>query len=183
MTRKITTTAILIAMGTVLSLITVYRAPFGGTVTAASMLPIILIGIFFGAKWGILGSVIYSVLQMITAGIAAPPVQDVLSYFEVIALDYVIAFGVLGLSGLFYDLFGKKSFSMPLAGGIVIFLRFLCHFVSGIIIWGIYAPAGQSPAVYSLLYNGSYMLFEFIITVAVIFLISKFISGKISEFR
>lgn len=168
MTKKITTCAILIALSAVLSLITVFKAPYGGSVTAASMVPIIIIGYLYGTKWGISSGFIYSLIQMITGGITPPPTQNVFMYIIVILIDYVFAFSVLGLSGLFYKVLKKTSFSIPIVGAIVMLLRFCCHFVSGILIWHVYAPEGMSIALYSLLYNGGYLLPEIIISVFVL---------------
>lgn len=168
MTKKITTSAVLIALSAVLSLVTVFKAAYGGSVTAASMVPIIIIGYIYGTKWGLLSGFVYALLQMITGGITPPPTQNVFMYILVIFIDYVFAFSFLGLSGFFYKLFKKKSFSIPLSGAIVMALRFCCHFLSGILIWYVYAPEGMSIALYSLLYNGGYMLPEIIISVIVL---------------
>lgn len=165
MTKKLTTTGVLLAMGIVLSLIKLFDAPYGGSVTLASMLPIILIAALYGPKWGILSGFVFAVLTMLLTGIPAPPVQDVFSYFLVILLDYVLAFGGLGLAGfVFRRLSGRKA--LPVSAAAAVFFRFLCHFLSGILIWRVYAWEGVGAVMYSLLYNGSYMLFEFLITVS-----------------
>lgn len=168
MTKKLTTSAMMIALSAVLSLITVYKAAYGGSVTAASMVPIILIGFIYGTKWGVMSGFVYALLQMLTGGIAPPPVQTFGMYALVILLDYVIAFTVLGLSGFFYSAFRKKRFSIPLSAAIVMLFRFICHFLSGILIWSVYAPEGMNIWVYSLLYNGGYMLPEIVISTIVL---------------
>ena len=169
-TKKITVCAMMVALSTVLAWIS-NMLPFkwlqGGSITLASMVPVILASIVTGPKWGMLSSVVYALLQMLMGGIAAPPVQNFLSYFLVIMLDYIIAFGVLGFSGFFFNLFKKKDFAIPTSAFLVTFMRFLCHLLSGIIIWGVYAPEGQSVFIYSLVYNGGYMLPEIIITTVV----------------
>ncbi len=168
-TKKIVTTAIMFALSTVLSLIIIFRAPYGGSITLVSMLPLILISVKYKSVWGFISSCIYGILQMFITGIPAPPVQNFISYVLVVLLDYVFAFGVLGFAGFFEKLYGEeKRFSLAISTATVIFLRFICHFLSGIIIWGVYAPEGTSPAIYSLLYNGSYMLFELIITTVIV---------------
>lgn len=168
MTKKLTASAMLIALSAILSLIKLFNAPYGGTITAASMVPVILIGILYGTKWGLLSGFIYGLLQMLTGGIAPPPVQSVYMYTLVIVLDYLVAFTVLGLSGFFFNLTKKNKFSLAVSGAIVIFLRFICHFISGILIWGVYAPEGTPVWIYSILYNGGYMFFEMIISVFVL---------------
>jgi len=174
-TKKLTTSALLVALATVLMLLSkIIPTPWlqGGSITLASMVPIILAGIMFGTKWGLCTSLVYALLQMMF-GFYPPPTQTFIYFVLVVFLDYIFAFGVLGLSGTFYNLFGKKSISIPLSGFIVTFLRYICHIISGITIWGVYAAEGQSVLAYSLIYNGSYMIPEIIITTVVLALLCK----------
>lgn len=166
MTKKLTITGVMLALATILSMIRLFDAPYGGSVTLCSMLPVIVPGLLYGMRWGILTGTVYAVLNMLLTGIPAPPVASVAAYILVVLLDYVLAFGGLGLAGGIFRLLPRKPFSIPVSAGAAILLRFLCHFLSGIIIWRTYAGEGQSAVVYSLLYNGSYMLFELLITVA-----------------
>jgi len=144
----------------------------GGSVTIASMVPIILVGIMFGTKWGLLSSLTYALLQMMF-GFYPPPTQTFLSFVLVIFLDYIVAFGGLGLSGIIYNLFGRKPLSAGIAAFTVTLLRYVCHILSGILIWGVYAGEGQSVFSYSLIYNGTYMIPEIIISTVVTTLILK----------
>jgi len=174
-TRKITVSSLLIALATVLMWVSkVLGAPWlqGGSVTLASMVPIVLTGIIFGTRWGLCASLSYSVIQ-IMFGFYPPPTQTLASFIAVILLDYVFAFGVLGLSGFFYRVTGKKSFSAPLCAFLVTTIRYICHIISGILIWGVYAEEGQSVLAYSLIYNGSYMIPEIFITTVVTALMIK----------
>ena len=174
-TKKLTTSALLVALATVLMWVSkLIPAPWmqGGSVTLASMVPIVLIGIMFGTKWGLCGAVAYAVIQMIF-GFYPPPTQNFLNFVLVIMLDYILAFGVLGLSGMIYKMTGKKGFSAPLAGFIVTTLRYVCHILSGVLIWGVYAEEGQTVLAYSLIYNGTYMIPEIIITTIVTALICR----------
>lgn len=177
-TKKLTTSAVMIALGSVLSILAVFQLPNGGSVTIASMVPVLLIALMYDTKWAIFTSITYSLLQMVLR-FSPPPAQDFLSFVLVVLLDYVIAFGVLGLAGVFYRMMGQKRYAIPLSGAIVIALRFMCHFLSGILIWRVYAPEGQNPAYYSLVYNGSYLLAELGITIVVLVLLSKFIQEKL----
>lgn len=170
-TKKLTVSAMLVALSVVLSFIKLFDAPYGGSVTAASMVPLILIGCIFGSKQGVLACFVYALIQMLL-GFVAPPANTFFAFAAEVLLDYVIAFGVLGFSGAFFNAMGKKELALPVAGFIVVFFRFICHFLSGILIWGVYAE-GQSVFMYSLTYNGSYMLFEAIITVVVLAAVSK----------
>jgi len=165
-TKKLTVSALMLALSTVLSFCVIYRLPSGGAVTAASMAPIIILSLMYGTKWGVFSALVYSVLQGVV-GFYPPPVQNFVSFLIVILFDYVFAFGSLGFASFFGKLFSGK-FSASLSAAAVVFLRFLCHLVSGIAIWSVYAPEGQSPFLYSLIYNGSYMLPELIITTVVV---------------
>lgn len=174
-TKKIAVSAIMTALATVLMLISkLIPAPWlqGGSVTIASMVPIISVGILFGTKWGLYSSLCYALLQMMF-GFYPPPTQTLIYFILVVLLDYVFAFGVLGLSGLFYSALGKKQFAIPISAFIVTLLRYLCHILSGILIWGVYADEGQSVFMYSLIYNGTYMIPEIIVSTIVTTVIFK----------
>ena len=175
-TKKITTGALMIALSTALMWVSKFiPAPWlqGGSVTLASMVPIIICSITLGTKWGLCASLAYSFIQMMF-GFYPPPTQTFSSFVMVILLDYVLAFGVLGLAGIFYNMLKKSRFAAPISGFIVTSLRYICHIFSGILIWGVYAGEGQSVLSYSIIYNGSYMIPEIIITTVVLAFITKF---------
>jgi thiamine transporter len=155
-TRVLAEMAIAIALATVLSYIKIFSMPYGGSVTLGSMVPILLISFRRDVKIGVITGVIYGLVQMILDGWFYSPVG--------MALDYPIAFGVLGLAALF-----KKQ---PILGVVIAMVgRFLSHFISGVVFFGIYAPEGMSPVLYSAIYNGGYMLPELIISAILIYLL------------
>lgn len=147
--------AILLALGFVLSLIKLYEMPNGGSITIASMLPVILIGIRWGLGWGFGASIVFSFLQFLTGIYAIAPLA--------LLLDYVVAYGVLGFSGLFR---GKKFGLIP-ATIICGLLRFVVHWISGATVWASTLPENLPVWYGSLLYNISYMLPEIGFTVLV----------------
>ena len=176
-TKKLTISAIMVALSAVLVIISkLIPAPWlqGGSITLASMVPIIAASIILGTKWGVVCGFVFSLIQMMT-GFYPPPTQTFLNFLLVVLLDYVIAFGVLGLADMFYRMLGKKVWSVTISGVIVTFLRYICHILSGILIWGVYAEEGQTVLAYSITYNGSYMIPEIIITGVVLSLISNMI--------
>jgi thiamine transporter len=183
MTKRLATSAVLIALATVLSTFILFRLPNDGTVTAAGMLPVIAIALIYPTAWGISCAAAFALLQIVLAGggAFAVPTKNFICYAGVVSLDFIAAFGVLGLAGMIYRILGKKIWAIPFSTASVIFLRFICHFVSGIVIWGAYAPEGQSAAVYSLVYNGSYMGIEFVVTTAASVFISGFLQRAIVE--
>jgi thiamine transporter len=154
--RILTETIIMVALAGALYLIKIFTLPQGGSITLGSMVPIFLLALRRGARIGIVGGVAFGLVAL---------VEDVYSGVEVIffpaqvVLDYPLAFGLLGLAGFF-----KK---LPVVGvGVGIAARFCSHFVSGVLFFASYAPAGVSPFVYSALYNAGFLIPEFVITAA-----------------
>lgn len=166
-TRKLTETALFIALATVLSLIQ-FPGPWvnGGSITLCSMLPICIIGYRYGVRWGLLSGFIYGLLQLLLGVSVLKGVSLATVIFAVI-FDYLLAFAVLGLSGLFRNTIKNSSVAFMAGSAIGIFLRFVCHFISGAFVWAsILNETGLNWAgiLYSLEYNGSYMGPELIIT-------------------
>lgn len=161
---KLTLSAIFIALATVLSLIKVYNLPLGGSVTLLSMLPIVMISCMLGLKWGVGSAFVYSLIQL-GFGISLDGLfgwgLTPLSLVGAIFLDYIFPFTVLGFAGIA----AKKGTLFICTGtAAVLVLRFLCHLLSGAIIFDIWCE-WENVWFYSLCYNGSYMLPELIITV------------------
>lgn len=179
--KRLTTSAVMIALAVVLSMYAVFKLQNGGAVTIASMAPIIYIAMVYDFGWAVAVAIAYSLLQMVTGGFYPPPAGDLFSYVLEILLDYVIAFGVLSLAGVFLKMFKNRVVGIGVSTAIVIFLRFVCHFLSGILVWQSFAPEGQSPMIYSLFYNGSYMSIELLITTVVMVLLSKFILKSVQK--
>jgi thiamine transporter len=162
-TRMLTEAGIMIAAAQILSYIKLFEAPYGGSVTAGSMIPIIVFSLRWGLKSGLLAGTAYGVLQFLLGG-------AIYSYHILsILFDYVVAFGLLGLAGLF-----RGDIKGVIAGSFVgVFGRFVCHVISGVAVWASYAPEGMNPLVYSILYNGSYLLPELIVTAIITGLLYK----------
>lgn len=88
----------MLALALLLSMIKFYHFPNGGSITAASMAPIIIISLMYDTRWALFTSFAYSLLQMLE-GFYPPPVQSFGMFVALILLDYVVAFGILGLAG------------------------------------------------------------------------------------
>ncbi len=168
-TRMLVESALMVAIAAVLGNLVIFRLPSGGSVTIGSMIPIMLVSLKYPFKWAFTVAMAYSLTEILT-GFYAPPVGTVFYYILVVLLDYAAAFGAFSLAGPAYRIL-PQSWRMRLKLACVASLcaagRFLCHFASGILIWGVYAPQGQPVWLYSLLYNGSYMLFEGLIAVVI----------------
>jgi len=173
-TRILVECAVLVAMSYVLVLIPLFKLPNGGSVTLASMVPIVIISLRHGSKWGLLSGVVFCIIQMMT-GFYPPPTPTILYFTAVVFLDYVVAFVSLGTAGSFSAMIGGGPKGAAFGAFCVTTICFLGHFFSGILIWGVYAPEGQPVWLYSLIYNGSYMLPEIIITTVVTFFIIRFL--------
>jgi len=154
---------IFIALANALYLISKFYLPFlhlpqGGSITIASMVPLLWFALRRGLRWGVEAGLIYGLVHMVISGDIYYPAQ--------ILLDYPLAFGALGLAGAFQN--------KPLVGvGVGIFGRFMCHFVSGAIFFGQYAWAGWNVFAYSAIYNASYLVPEFIIDTIIIYTLLK----------
>lgn len=147
-----------VALAGVLHLITLFQSPQGGRITAAAMVPVLFVAIRRGFRVGIIAGIVYGLVVLVEEPFVFHPVQ--------VLLDYPLAFGALGLAGLF-----RKQ---PLAGVAVgIGGRFLCHFVSGVIFFATYAPQGMDPALYSAIYNASYLIPELLISGVIMFILQR----------
>ena len=194
-TKRLTESAMLLALAIILELVAkmiIPELPFGGQVTLAAMLPVVLISYRHGVKWGFVAAFTYSLLQMalgaktVSAAFLPGYFGDGAMLFNALLmclLDYVLAYTMLGLGSLTRNMQKKGA---GLACGVLVALsaRYLCHILSGYILFGSYAewfftqegfPAwGASlvqnlnptvlSIVYSFIYNGMYMLPEMIVT-------------------
>lgn len=204
-TRMLTESALLIAMAIVLELVAkmfIPEMPFGGQVTLVSMLPIVLISYRHGVKWGLLSGVVYAALEMVIGAktVAAAFQPDYFGTGVLIAnallmclLDYVLAFTILGIGGCFRNKIQNPGLSLCLGSIVALGCRYLCHILSGYILYGSYAegfftqegfPAWGANLVatlnpqllalaYSVVYNGMYMIPEIVFTAVAALLLSK----------
>lgn len=161
----LTECAVMLALAVILSLIRIYKMPMGGSVTMFSMLPVCLIAIKYGPEQGLEVAFLFMLTKLGKALVEGDVFVYTVGFTAVLVcvlFDYVVPFTCLGLAGIF-----KKHGNAGILGGVVavIVLRFVCHFITGVVIWGQWAPEGMGKYLYSLLYNGQYMLPELIITV------------------
>ena len=174
-TLQLVESALMIAIAVVLSEFLKIPSPLGGGLTVLSMLPIVIICHRYGTGWGLFTAFVYSLIQLVfgvkNIGYASNAVMAV----GVIALDYILAYTLLGLSAVF----GKSRAGVAVGIVVAFTLRFLCHLVSGAWIWGEWMPEEYmgltmtNPWIYSALYNGWYMLAEIVITVLVAMILYK----------
>ena len=204
-TRRLTESAMLLALAIVLELISkmfIPEMPFGGQITLVSMLPVVLISYRHGVKWGICAGVAYALLEM------AIGTKTVMAAFQpgyfgdgvlivnaliMCALDYVVAFTVLGLGGLFRNKLQNPGVALMTGSLVALGARYVTHIASGYILfagyaewfftqegfpaWGASLVESLSPEllgfVYSVVYNGMYMIPEMILTAVVSLLLAR----------
>ena len=155
--------AVSVSLAVVCSFIKVWEMPQGGSV-ALTMMPILLAAYRCGVLAGITTGAIYGLISLMISGVIYHPMS--------ILLDYVLAFGVLGIAGLFR----KNIFGITLGTVLAVAGRFISSTVSGAVLFASYAPEGQNPWIYSLVYQATYMVPELII--ALICLLFLFIKAK-----
>ncbi len=155
-TRRLVFSAMAMALAFVTSFIKFLSLPMGGSITLFSMFFICLIGYWYGLRSGLMAAVAYGILQMV--------VDPYIISIPQMLCDYIFAFGALGLSGVFsrakHGL--VKGYLLGIAG------RFVFSFLSGLIFFGQFAPEGMNPAVYSAVYNGSYIFTEGVLTIIIV---------------
>lgn len=155
--KQLAFSAMAIALAMVTSMLKVVNMPMGGSVTLFSMLFIVLIGYWYGLGAGLTTAIAYGILQLI--------IDPYIISFPQMLLDYVFAFGALGLSGIF----SKSKYGLIkgyLAG---VLGRYFFTFLSGWIFFATYTPEFfNSAVVYSLAYNGAYIGLEALITMILI---------------
>ena len=204
-TKRLTESAMLIAMAVVLEIVgrtIIPPMPFGGQLTLVSMLPIVLISYRHGVKWGLVTGFAYSLVQMalgadtVTAAFQPGYFGDgtmIVNALIMCALDYVLAYTLLGLGGCFRDKIQNPGVSLMCGSLVALGARYVAHILSGYILfsgwaewfftqegfpaWGAGLVASLSPSLlgwaYSIVYNGLFMVPEIILTAIVAVLVAK----------
>ena len=213
-TKRLTESAMLLAVAIVLELFSkmfIPELPFGGQVTLVSMLPVILISYRHGVKWGLVSGVAYAMIEMaIGAKTVAAAFQPgyfgdgvlILNELIMCVLDYLVAFTVLGLGGIFRSRIENRGTALACGALVAQSCRYIAHILSGYILfsgwaewfftqegfpaWGAGLVSALSPEmlglVYSIVYNGMYMIPEMVLTAIAAVLIGRNhkITAKIS---
>ncbi len=133
-----------------------FKMPMGGSVTLFSMLFIVLIAYWYGLKTGLMVGIAYGLLQLV--------VDPYVISFPQLLCDYPLAFGALGLAGIF----SNKKYGLQIGYVVGILGRYLFATISGVVFFADYAKEGMSPLTYSLAYNGAYLGAEAGITLAIL---------------
>ena len=174
-TKRLVESSLMIALATVLSILKLGEMPYGGSITLASMLPIMIVAYRHGVPTGLVAGLGYAVIQQLLG-------LKNLSYFTswqsivaVILLDYVVAFTVAGLGGMFRGKLApaeagtarRQSLEFGMGAIVVSALRYIMHTISGCTVWAGLSIPTEAALLYSLVYNATYMIPESIILVSV----------------
>ena len=163
-TQKLAESGLMLALATLLSLFKLADLPYGGSITAASMLPVLIIALRHGAVWGVFTGFAHGLLQLILGSSVLSWVTGWQAVVAVIVLEYLLAFAVLGLGGLCRKMQHQPS-ALALGSLIACALRYLLHVIAGCTVWaGLSIPTGDA-LIYSIIYNATYMIPETIVTV------------------
>ena len=202
-TKRLTESAMLLALAVILEVVSKMFIPpmtFGGNLTIVHMLPVVLIAYRQGTKWGFVSAFAYSLIQtmlgMDSVSAAFLPSSDEymgLNAITMILLDYIVAYTVLGLGGIFRDRIKAPGAALMCGSILALSARYACHIASGYILysswaewfftqegfpaWGAELVAALSPDmlgfVYSVVYNGMFMIPEIILTAAMSLVIAR----------
>lgn len=178
----LTESAIMVALATVLSMTKVWKAPYGGSVTVLAMTPIIILSMRRGIKAGLFAGFAHSIIQLLLGLNNVSYIPTPMGIMICVLTDYILPYTLLGLGGLFRNVKFSASETLnlflatALGALLVCALRFACHVISGAVIWYAldlewYADNPDhivfryGPWMFSMIYNGGYMLPETITTV------------------
>lgn len=156
--RIITHIGIALALATILNVFRLYRFPQGGSITLGCMVPILIIAFAYGKEVGFLTGFLYGLINLLTDPFIIHPVQ--------MLFDYPLPSLAMGLAGL--KVFRNKRL---LGIFVAFFTKFLCHFISGVVFFGSYAPAGMGAVLYSLMVNLPLVGAEMVICMVIVKLI------------
>lgn len=151
-TKQLVFSSTAMALALVTSMIKLFEMPMGGSITLLSMLFIVLTGYWFGPYAGLMTAVAYGLLQFV--------MEPIFYTVPQMLTDYPLAFGALGLSGFF----SKQKHGLIIGYVVGVLGRYFFAVLSGIIFFASYAPENMAAPIYSLIYNGSYLGTEAVIT-------------------
>ncbi|MBR5485243.1 MAG: energy-coupled thiamine transporter ThiT [Oscillospiraceae bacterium] len=185
-TKRMVESGLMMALAVLLSMMKIFQLPYGGSVTALSMLPMLLLAYRYGMAWGAASCFAYSLAQLLQ-GLAEGSLKGLTmqAFAGCMFFDYILAFTVLCLGGVFKGKMRSEGASIACGTALACICRYLCHIISGYLFFGDYAewfftesgfPLGNEvlglfsgkalALIYSIIYNGTFMIPETVITTA-----------------
>lgn len=159
-TAKLVEAALMVALAFVLSMIPFFKMPWGGTVTLFSTLPIIVMSLRHDTKWAVATAALYGFTQTLQGLDSVVAAKTLPAMVGCVLLDYMLAYTAVGFTGLIARKFSNHTVGVTVGVISTGLLRLLFSFLSGILIWGAYAPEGTPVWIYSLLYNANWCLVD-----------------------
>jgi thiamine transporter len=177
-TRALVECAIFIAIATVLSMFKLLDLPYGGSITMASMLPMVLISYRHGMAKGLTAGLVYGIIQQLLGLNTLSWVTTWQSVVAVILLDYVVAFAVTGFGGIFRKSVKNQALSLTAGVVVVCALRYACHVIAGCTVWAGLSIPTSAALIYSFAYNATYMIPEMLVTA-----VAAYYLASVMDFR
>ncbi len=165
--RALVEGAMMVSLSTVLSIFKLVDMPYGGSVTIASAFPMLILAYRLGVLWGCGAGLVYAGIQQLLGLSNLSYVTGWQSILAVIFLDYIIAFTLVGLGGIFRKLCNNQKTALIAGAVLVSVLRYACHVISGATVWAGLSIPNEAALIYSFGYNATYMIPETIILIAI----------------
>lgn len=172
-TKAMAEGAVMIALATVLSILKLVEMPYGGSVTFASMLPLVVLSYRHGAKFGLGAALVFAIMQQLLGLKNLSYFTTPLSIIAIILLDYLLAFCLIGLSGVFRKVIANQAGAMVVGSAMACIIRYICHVISGATVWVGLSIPDSAALIYSLGYNATYMLPETVVLCAAAYYIGS----------
>lgn len=179
---KLTESAMMIALATILSMIKLADLPYGGSITAASMLPLLIIAQRYGVIWGLFTGSVHGVIQLLLDTSTLSYVTGWVSVAAVIILDYILAFALAGLGGATRKM--KDGRYAVVTGALILCAaRYACHVIAGATVWAGLSIPTTAALGYSFIYNATYMLPETVVLIAAGYFIASSVDFRETKIK
>lgn len=170
---RLVESGLMLAMATVLSFVKVLDLPYGGSITAFSALPILLVAYRHGLWQGLFTAFAHSLIQLLLGTNTLTYANSPQAAVAIVVLDYLLAFTVLGLGGIFRRKCGNQGTALVLGALLTGALRYTLHTIAGCTVWAGLSIPDSAALIYSLAYNATYMIPETLVTALGAWYLSK----------
>ena len=170
---RLVESGLMLAMATVLSMVKVLDLPYGGSITAFSALPILLVAYRHGLWQGLLTAAAHALIQLMLGANTLSYATSAAAAVAIVVLDYLLAFTVLGLGGIFRRKCESQGTALVLGALLTGVLRYTLHTIAGCTVWAGLSIPDSAALIYSLAYNATYMIPETIVTALGAWYLSK----------
>ena len=161
---RLVESGLLLALATVLSMVKVLDLPYGGSITAFSSLPILLVAYRHGTARGLIVAFAYALMQLLLGAGTLSYATSAAAAVAIVVLDYLLAFTVLGLGGIFRKRVESQGVALVLGAVATGGMRYILHVIAGCTVWAGLSIPTEAALLYSLAYNATYMVPEVAVT-------------------